>query len=76
MASRRKESYTEVDIKCPFYIDDNRKNRTITCEGYLDNMNITSRFTTLNERDKLMGVYCVCKYEQCPLYQLTNKKYE
>lgn len=76
MPSRRKESYTEVDIKCPFYLNDNRKNASITCEGHCDNMDCVSKFTTLKERDKYIGVYCISKYERCPIHNLAMKKYE
>ena len=76
MASK-KEYWTKADVRCPFYITDDRSACTISCEGYSDHANVTSRFGSLAEREKHMGSYCAGRYERCPMYQCTyGAKYD
>ena len=34
MAKFNKVSWTEADVRCPFYLGDDRRDRSIRCEGY------------------------------------------
>lgn len=36
MSKYRKECWTDADVRCPFYISDERSARSITCEGCMD----------------------------------------
>lgn len=77
MATYRKLSWTGSDVICPFYVNDDRRNATIVCEGHEDCETLTTRFKNLEHRDKFMGRYCCCtRYDACPVYKLANKKYK
>ena len=69
MAYSCKEGWTDADVKCPFYISDSRMGRSVSCEGFEDDMNAVMRFRTLEQREKYMGVYCVSRFESCPQYR-------
>ena len=69
MAEYRKEHWTAADVRCPFYISDNRKERSISCEGYCQQTQVVSCFKTMGEKDSHMGVYCVGRFERCPMYR-------
>ena len=70
MAKFRKECWTDADVKCPFYIADDRHRRTIRCEGYAGESCTETQFPTLALRDRHMGVNCVQRYSCCPMYRL------
>lgn len=69
MATYRKLSWTEADMKCPFYIKDDRGTKSICCEGYETDSVTVTKFKTLGGRDRHMGIYCAARYEQCPMYK-------
>lgn len=69
MASYRKLSWTEADVKCPFYISDDRKRRSISCEGHTASNENVMKFITLADRDRYMGSCCVTGFTQCPVYR-------
>ena len=68
MGKIKKLCWTDADVKCPFYLTDSRPGRSISCEGYEQGADVVSRFRSLAAREKHMGVYCVSRYEACPLY--------
>ena len=70
MANYRKICWTEADVKCPFYIKDDRQRRSISCEGCEDNCETVVRYRTLAERDRHMGINCVARFMQCPVYKM------
>lgn len=73
----RKEHWTDSDVKCPFYISDDRDSRSIKCEGYAEGSCVVSRFRTMAAREKHMGAYCAGRYESCPMYRCTyGAKYD
>jgi hypothetical protein len=69
MASKNKLCWTEADVKCPFYLADDRKKRSISCEGYCAGADVVSRFRTLAQRERHMGRYCVGGFARCPVYR-------
>ena len=69
MSKYRKECWTDADVRCPFYISDERSARSITCEGCMDETKATMSFRTLANRDGHMGRFCVGTYERCPVYR-------
>lgn len=76
MASLRKVFWTDADVRCPFYLSDDRTRRQITCEGLMDDMDSISRFKTTAGQQKHMGTYCAKHYLRCPIYKNTyNAKY-
>lgn len=76
MAKYGKVLWTDADVRCPFYLSDDRTRRQIACEGLMDDMDTISRFKTTALQQKHMGTYCVKHYLRCPIYQNTyNAKY-
>ena len=71
MAKFNKECWTDADVRCPFYLADNRSERSIRCEGYSEQAQIISRFKSVEAKDRHMGIYCVGRFEQCPVYGCT-----
>lgn len=69
MSKYRKECWTDADVRCPFYISDERSARSITCEGCMKETKATMSFRTLANRDGHMGRFCVGTYERCPVYR-------
>ena len=69
MSKYRKECWTDADVRCPFYISDERSARSITCEGCMEETKATMSFRTLANRDGHMGRFCVGAYERCPVYR-------
>lgn len=63
MSKYRKECWTDADVRCPFYISDERSARSITCEGCMEETKVTMSFRTLANRDGHMGRFCVGTYE-------------
>ena len=55
MSKYRKECWTDADVRCPFYISDERSARSITCEGCMEETKATMSFRTLANRDGHMG---------------------
>lgn len=77
MAKFKKICWTDADVKCPFYICDDRQQRTISCEGFAESTDTVSKFRTLALKERHMGIYCVERFENCPVYQCTyGCKYE
>ena len=77
MRQDRKVKWTDADVRCPFYISDNQTGRSICCEGYCAGADVISRFRTLRQKDRHMGVYCVGGFTRCPVYRCTYaNKYE
>ena len=65
-----------VSVKCPFFIKNNPQANTITCEGYDGCRNVQSNFK--NKRQLMIKAtrHCQGSYEDCPIFQMANQKYE
>ena len=63
--------WTDADVLCPFYISDDRAERSINCEGYGKGIDAISRFTSLALKNRHMGCYCAGRFEDCPVYRCT-----
>lgn len=76
MAKYSRDSWTDADVRCPFYLSDDRKQRSLNCEGYCEGCETRTKFPTLRERDRHMGRYCAGRFERCPMYGLIySEKY-
>ena len=71
MGSYKKTGWTDADVRCPFYITDDRETRSISCEGFGKGVDAVSRFQTIPLMDRHMGLYCVGRFEDCPVYRCT-----
>lgn len=69
---RRQEPWTAVDVRCPFYLRDDK--RTIECEGFGEGMIVTLSCSP-EKKNKHMGTHCVGPFTRCPVYQNTMIKY-
>ena len=76
MSNNRKLCWTEADVRCPFYLKDDRETRTLSCEGFGPGIDTVSRFRSMKLMEKHMGQYCAREFEHCPVYSCTyNCKY-
>lgn len=64
----------DVEIQCPFYKNIGMK--SITCEGITDDCVTKILFNTLQLRDEHCKIFCECKYQNCEIYTMLEKKYE
>jgi len=71
MGTYKKLGWEAADVRCPFYVSDDRDERSICCEGYEKGVDTISRFRNLMLRERHMGNYCVGKFEKCPVYRCT-----
>ena len=71
MPNYRKESWTDADVRCPFYISDDKAGCSISCEGFGKGVKTVSRFRSRALKDRHMGTCCVGEYEKCPVYRCT-----
>ena len=69
MAKFNKECWTAADVRCPFYLSDSRAERNLSCEGYGEQAKVTNIFRTVEQKDRHMGLYCVGRFERCPMYR-------
>jgi hypothetical protein len=66
--------YEDVDVLCPFF-----KRQTvvsISCEGLTDDMGIKLCFQNAKAKDIHAEVFCNCKYKNCEIYGMVEKKYD
>lgn len=73
METRYKELWNAFDVRCPFYISDDRPSCSLTCEGYSDGLKLTTKFRSIAQKNIHMGQYCVSKYENCPVAHLVQE---
>lgn len=71
MAAYNKLFWTASEVRCPFYISDDRRAITISCEGYADGVTVVSKFKDLDKKHQHMGKCCVKKFQHCPIYRGT-----
>lgn len=69
------EHISKSDIKCPFFM--NMKRELLSCEGYIENTCMTTKFTSMAAATEHMNLFC--KKEdggKCPLALNLFDKYE
>lgn len=69
MSTDRKIHWQAAEVQCPFFINESKPQKSVTCEGMSDAMRTHLVFTSLAAKDKHMGKYCVLHYERCPMYK-------
>ena len=71
---RRQEPWKSADVKCPFYLRDDK--HTIECEGFSEGLILTLSYRNMDGKNKHMGTFCAGPYSRCPICQDTmNIKY-
>ena len=71
MGNNKRLVWTDADVRCPFYLSDDKNERSIRCEGYGKGVETVSRFPSALQQDRHMGRYCVGRFETCPVYRCT-----
>ena len=69
-------SYFSADVLCPFYLHDNLRECTITCESFAPGSTIKNHFGGKAALRKQIEKYCAGDYGSCPWYKLVSQKYE
>ena len=68
-------SYKQVYVQCPFYKYDDGKRR-ITCEGIMDDCNLTLSFKSRADYEIQLNAFCCRQYNNCEICRMLNQKYE
>ena len=69
--ANKKILWTDADVRCPFFICEDKTERGIRCEGYGAGIDTVSRFRSIALKDRHMGRYCVARFEDCPICRCT-----
>lgn len=69
--TNRKLNWSAADVRCPFFISEDRKMRSISCEGYQEGVCSVSRFQSLEKKNSHMGRLCAGRFQRCPVYKCT-----
>ena len=62
-------SWRQADILCPFYRDDNPRQKTISCEGVFSRASLTNRFQRQREREMQLDIFCADQYRKCEIFR-------
>ena len=68
-------SYKQVYVLCPFYKYDDGKRR-ITCEGIVDDCNLTLSFKSRADYEIQLKTFCCGKYTFCEVCRMLHEKYK
>lgn len=67
-------SYKSVDVKCPFYRNDDGK-RQVTCEGVCEGAECALIFRRRSELKRQLEVFCCGWYQRCEIYKAVNARF-
>lgn len=63
-------------VKCPYYLRDDPKEKTVDCTGICDGAKkISTTFRRQEDFDIQMDVFCKERYRNCEIYQMLDKIY-
>lgn len=62
-------SYKQVDVKCPFYRNDDAKWK-LSCEGVTEGSTLTWSFPRKEKLNKQMDIFCCEHYKNCEVYRM------
>lgn len=69
--------YYSTKIKCPFWSKTQARENKIFCEGPVEAARLQLWFCGSEKNRRIhLARYCCAKFERCPVYQATLKKYE
>ena len=63
------ESWRQADIVCPFFRNEDEKEKSIKCEGIFEGSVICSRFRSPKKRERQLSLYCEKDYLRCEVYR-------
>ena len=68
MSKYRKECWTDADVRCPFYISDERSARSITCEGCMEE-------TMVVRCEHKQSVLCIAQNQPERFFDIENENF-
>lgn len=68
-------SFRQVNVRCPFYLDDDGKSR-IVCEGLVDESRIALEYRKKEDFKIQIGAFCSGRYVNCEIYRVLIEKEE
>ena len=63
-------SWKKRDVVCPFYRDDDWKEKRISCEGVFDRSRSAHRFSRRDEYLQQMELFCCGQWEKCEVARM------
>lgn len=70
-------SYRAADVLCPFYRDDDSRQRKIRCEGLIEGSSLTHYFRKKTDYEQQLKIFCCANYSKCEVASLLlHEKYE
>lgn len=68
-------SYSSTVVLCPYYMHDDPKTCSITCEGMLPGSSVNSHFLDGPSIRRQINKYCAGDYKRCPWARMMEFKY-
>ena len=62
-------------MRCPFYLGDESRDKSVHCEGHYEGMRVQLQFRRRDQQQNYMGLHCCGSYQRCEVYKATMKKY-
>lgn len=69
-------SYFSADVRCPYYMHDNIKESTITCESVPMGSSVKHHFSGKAALTRQIKDRCAGDFESCQWYRLISMKWE
>lgn len=70
------KTYRDARVQCPFYKWANTRLRLLYCEGPVQDTTSTTFFKRKELLEEYLRARCEDDFKSCPIYQMTNQKYE
>lgn len=64
-----RKAWESPDAKCPFYKLENKRQKTICCEGIFSDSTVTHKFRYKRDREKQLALYCAADFSKCEIYR-------
>lgn len=68
-------SYSSASVVCPYYLSDDPKTCSLTCEGIPPGSSIKSHFLDGRRLREQIKKYCAGDYKSCPWCRVLEMKY-
>ena len=68
-------TYSSSVIECPYYLSDDPKTCSLTCEGVPPGSSVKSHFLSGESMRRQMKKYCAGNYHLCPWARCLEWKY-
>lgn len=68
-------SYNSADVICPFYRNDDSRQRKIRCEGIVEDSSLTLYFRRKEDYALQLHVFCCDHYDKCECAAMLMEKH-